>query len=458
MHIPGLTQGLPFRIAIARTSAPNNTEEEGAPTLWTLDIEVRDVEVLIPGVHAAHTAGGTSVTPLTLEPVSGSEEARRVYLSARGFVRVTGGPSGTQVFVVDAPDPLDPTAPTGAIIRLTAKPPHFLFGESHYGMTLDTLVFDLSQTFTPADIEARGHDEAWEGLAFKETTFYFPPDTPLVHSLSVSARDVIIGSHGGLQGELRIEFGEDFNDVYNTRISIKQQSGASEVEVPETTPSPRETALQYAISGTRLQCIRAVFQIGDNELIPGHTDLAARGVWWRLPDGTEGNNASTPWFEVPTTGLLRYRLRLGPPSVAFTQPSQASAVPEGQTELVEVTVSFPPQAGGPTGQAPLVDATVGPDAFRNVLHLRGPRERLAGIGLSVRGGGIASWRLGVGSAPATRPSSASFTLPRLPGGTASADLLVTTNDGTRRIRIEVVPQGPLAVGHQQSDTNNSAGV
>lgn len=460
LRIPGLTHGLPFRLAIQRPAAPPAGQQEGAPTLWTIDIQVWDVEVLIPGVQAARQVGGSGVTPLTLEPTGIDDATRRVYLVARGVVRISGGgTAGTQVQVVDSPDPLDPTAPTGAVIRLTARPPSFLFGDSQFGMTLDRFVIDLSRTYTPAEIEARGHGEAWQGLAFRETTFHFPPDTPLVHSLSVSARDVIVGDPGGLQGEIRIEFGQDFNDVFKTRLKIKQQQeDGSEVEVAATTPPDAQaTELQYAIAvgpGGASQRLRAVFEVGAGELIPGHTDLAVVGVYWKLPDGAEGNTPTTPWFEAPTTGQLQYRLRVGDPSTASHTATPPSAVPSEQRELVEVHVSFPRQAGGPTGIGPLIDATIGAETLRNVLHLRGPRDLLATVTLQTRSG-VANWRFLGGGAPPSRSGVSSFTLPLLAAGTTSVDLVASTNDGSRRVRIDVVPSGPLAVGHQSTTTNTS---
>ena len=78
------------------------------------------------------------------------------------------------VQLVDTPDPFDPTTPTGAVARLTVRPPHFFFRRSEYGMTLDRFTLDLSKAFTPADVVTRGHDETWQGVAFKEATFYTP--------------------------------------------------------------------------------------------------------------------------------------------------------------------------------------------------------------------------------------------------------------------------------------------
>ncbi|HEX3133249.1 MAG TPA: hypothetical protein VHX44_06650, partial [Planctomycetota bacterium] len=464
LRIPGLTHGLPFRLAVARTAATTTTTEEAAPGLWTLDIEIWDAELLLPGLRAAKKTGGTEVTPLTLQPTGTTDAQRAVHLVAQGVVRITGGPGATptQVQIVDAPDPLDPLAPTGAVVRLTAKPASFLFGSSQYGMTLDSVVLDLSKTFTPADIEARGHDEVWEGVSYKEATFYFPPDTPLVHSLSISTRDVIIGNPGGLQGEVALEFGQDFNDVFNTRLTIKQHQGSgADTDVPETTPAPRGTALQYAITtgpGNAPQQIRAVFAVGDDQLVPGHTDLAVRGVWWKLPDGTEGNSTSTPWFDAPTTGLLRYRLRVGDPATATTQPAQPSTIPTSERELMEVSVAFPRQSGSPSGTGPIIDATINAVVFNNVLHLRGPRERLQGLVLTKRGGGAIAWRLGAGSTPTDVPSSATFTIPPIARGVTSMDLLAWDTNGRRRIRIEVTAQGPLSVGHQLSATPTSHAI
>src|SRR5262249_29438268 len=159
--------------AVQRTVTPAG-QQEPAPQLWMLDIDVRDIEILVPLVRAARPVGGTGVTPLTLQPTGTTDATRRVYLVGGVVVRVTGGgPGGTQVQIVDAPDPLNPAAPTGAVIRMSVRPPSFLFGQSRYGMTLDQFVVDQSRTFTPSEIAARGHDESWEGLAFREATFYF---------------------------------------------------------------------------------------------------------------------------------------------------------------------------------------------------------------------------------------------------------------------------------------------
>src|SRR5215469_8752257 len=81
VKIPGLTQGLPFRLAVQRATTPAS-QEEPAPQLWTIDIEIWDVEILIPGVRAATPVGGVGVTALTLQPVTSSNS--QVYMVGRG--------------------------------------------------------------------------------------------------------------------------------------------------------------------------------------------------------------------------------------------------------------------------------------------------------------------------------------------------------------------------------------
>src|SRR5207247_1408697 len=148
----------------------------------------------------------------------------------------------------------------------------------------------------------------------------------------------------------------------------------------------------------------------------------------------------------------------GNPSTATNTAIPPSTVPTDQTELSEVTVTFPRDAGGPSGIAPRIDTTIDTTLYRNVLHLRGPRTRLQGIVLSVRGGGNASWQLGAGSAPQTAHDTPTFTLPLFPDGTTVTELTAKDANGTRRVRIEVTRQGPLALSHQASDANSSPGV
>jgi hypothetical protein len=449
IKIPGLTQGLPFRLAVRR-GGPAAGGQEGQPDEWTLDVSVSNVEVLMPGLKGARQAGGVGVTPLHLEKL---DPEKKVFLVASGVLRLKGAPgvaSTTQL--VDSPDPFDPTAPTGAVVRLTVRPPHFLFFSSQYGMTLDRFTLDLSKAITPADVVARGHDETWEGVSFKEATFYTPPDGPILPSLSISARDVIVGDPGGRQGELRVEWGADFADQFNTHIKVfRRPASGDDVEVAQTAPPAGSPFLEYGIdesaAGLTNQ-VRCTFGVGD--AVPGHTDFGVVGVWWQLPDGQEGNTPTTPYFTAPTDKVLKYKLRLGDPGATFEQKTPASTIPEGQTELIEATVRFP-RIGAPKPGAPLVDAVIGGATFSNVVHIRGPRERLEGVVLQARRGTAAveaNWLLGVGSAPASANKKTTFSLPKLAEGAGIVDLLASADSGPRRVRIEVVRTGHLVIGHQ----------
>ena len=368
LKIPGLTHGLPFRLALKRGTPRANAQEE-PPSAWTLDVSVSNVELLLSGLQAARQVGGAGLEVLHLERLA--PEKLKVFLVASGVLRFQGAPGrAATVQLIDTPDPFDPTTPTGAVVRLTARPPHFYFGGSQYGMTLDRFAIDLSEEFTPADVVARGHNEAWRGVAFKEATFYTPPDTPLVPNLSISTRDVIVGDPGGLQGELRTEWGADFADQFNTHITILRKSvQGDDVEVAQTVPATPSTSLEYgideSIAGVTNQA-RARFGVGDS--IPGHTDLGIVGVWWKLPGGDRGQLDDHALFH----GSERWRAplqaahrRSGRRLPAATPPT---ALPEGQTELMEVSVRFP-RIGAPKPQAPLVDALT-PDGstFRNVVH------------------------------------------------------------------------------------------
>jgi hypothetical protein len=130
LKIPGITQGLPFRLAVRR-AGPTNAGQEGQPTNWTLDILVSNVELLMPGLKSARQAGGAGVTPLHLEKL---KPQQKVFLVASGVLRFEGSPGvASTAQLVDSPDPFDPTAPTGAVVRLTVRPPHFFFFGSQYG-------------------------------------------------------------------------------------------------------------------------------------------------------------------------------------------------------------------------------------------------------------------------------------------------------------------------------------
>ena len=122
VKIPGLTQGLPFRLALRR-GALRADGQEGPPTTWTLDVSVSNVEVLLPGLQAARQAGGSGLEVLHLERLKPDPEnpnKTKVFLIASGVLRFEGAAGlAATVQLIDSPDPFDPTTPTGAVVRLT---------------------------------------------------------------------------------------------------------------------------------------------------------------------------------------------------------------------------------------------------------------------------------------------------------------------------------------------------
>lgn len=481
ISVPGVSSGLPFRLAITRAPAPGTPVagapfiQEAAPGQWAIDIDVNPVTVVLPMLNAATIDSSDPLKTPSLTPVGGNAAARRVTLNASCVLRVSGGgPAGTQVQLVDAPDPLDPNAPSGATVRVNMQPNTAVIGNSQFGFKLDTLVADLSTSFTPADIEARGKDEGFVGISLKELSLFLPINTPAVDNLTVSGRDLLIGVPFGMQGEIAADFSKDYPDSLKGYVTVFQLDDDGDIStVAGSDAGATPPMLQYPIATTAatagLRQVRAVFDI-DNASIDGVADVKVVGVWWQIPGGAEGNSAATPWFMAPTDALLQYRLRIADATLV-EQPAEQlappSSIPSGQTELQQVAIRFPRLAGSPDGAPPVIDAVAGAGPVRhNVLHLRGTAPLLRTVRLSTRNQAIkVRWSLGGGSAPVMLPSSTSFDLAVLPNGRGPFDLLVTDNDGepgdtkgVRRIRIDVVAAGLLAIGHQLDGNPASPGV
>ncbi len=479
LSVPGVATGLPFRLSVARppafpatsggVPAPGDFVQEDIPVQWALDIKVNPVSVVLPGLNAATINSSDPMKTPSLQAAGGPPAARRVTLQASCVLRISGGNGGTLVQLMDAPDPLDPNAPSGGVVRANMQPNTAVIGNSQFGFKLDTLVADVSPTFTPAEIEARGKDESFMGISLKELTFFLPLNTPLVDNMTVGGRDLLVGVPFGMQGEIAADFSKDFPQHLNTYLTIEQFDAGTLSGVPVQTNPPLYAYAVPTGPQAQLQRVRAKFNL--NATIGGGVaDMKVIGVWWEIPGGIEGNSDTTPWFDAPTDAVLRYRLRVvdatlvGQPAA---QPSLPSAIPSGQTELQQITVTFPRQSGSPSGDPPIVDASANGGPLRhNVLHLRGPAHLLRQVALQTRNQAIAvRWTLGGGSVPVVARSSSTFTLAGLPNGAGPFELLVTDDNGepgdtqgVRRIRIDVTPAGPLAIGHQETDAAASPGL
>jgi hypothetical protein len=473
LSVPGVSTGLPFRLAITRqapTQVLNAFNQEDAPAAWTLDIDVNPVKLLLPFLHAATTSEPNAMATPTLTAVQGTDADRRVVLQASCVLRISGGGGNpARVQLVDAPDPLDPAAPSGATVRASMVPNTAVVGQSQYGVKAEALVVDLSRQFTPAEIMDRGHDEAWTGFSLKEMTFFLPIHTPLVDNMTLGVRDLIVGKPFGMQGEVAADLSKAYPVAMNGFVVLQQGDGKGGVETlavqqPDTSVPEFVCPVQPNDQGGTRR-VRAVFNL--SAALPGVADTKVVGVWWEVPGGTEGNSETTTWFDAPTDAMLRYRLRIADATLAgqpAVQHSLPSSVPDKQTELQQITVRFPRDAGAPSGAMPIVDAACGGASYPNTIHVRGPRALVDGVVLNTRGGTVVRWQAGAGSAPAAL-TGVSFALALLPPGKGPFDVMVTDDDGdkddtkgVRRIRVDLVASGPLVIGHQDAQAPDTGRV
>ncbi|MCY1013791.1 hypothetical protein OV079_51360 [Nannocystis pusilla] len=198
--------------------------------------------------------------------------------------------------------------------------------------------------------------------------------------------------------------------------------------------------------------VRAVFDVGAGELILGHTDLRWSACV-EAPERRRGQRADHAVVRCADQRAIAI-----PPAGRRSQhrgqhrdPAEHRA---GRPDRARRRLCDLPAAGGrPDRHRPGDRRDDRRRHLRNVLHLRGPRALLATVTLQLRSG-TADWRLGTGGADDPQRVS-SFALPLLAEGRPTTDLVATNDDGTRRVRIDVVPTGPLAVGHQSTTDNNS---
>ncbi|WP_156924344.1 hypothetical protein [Derxia gummosa] len=451
IDIPGITRGLPFRLALARQpvpapSAPASIAVEPALSAWTLDLVADRLAVDVPGLVAATRLGGSGPEPLHLSPARGQAAVRAI---ASGVLRLWfDGVNTVGLQLADVPDPFNPGAPTGAVLRLDMRPPTFCFGQTAFGMTLDNFTLDLSPDYTPPELAAAGKPASWTGAALDEARLYFPPGTPLLPNLSVGVRDLVVGQPGGLQGEASLEFGEIDRQTHDGLVALQTRDLAgvdTDISPAQLGDDAPDRYLPLGSADSRL-LVRATFPFDPAATIAGYDDppLAVREVRWSLPDGSSGSGKESPWFELPSGQPLRYRLGIGRAGVA--DPGPLSWVAERRIWFV----AKPGDASALAGRIDLVLANGG--VLPDVLHVRGPREALAGLVFkhvtAVPNDEAPDWQLGGGTGAVVSRSAMSFTLPMLDDDGDTQDLVLTDAHGLmRRVRIETSADSRLVIGH-----------
>jgi hypothetical protein len=326
------------------------------------------------------------------------------------------------------------------VIETGFSPPHLLLHDSGMGLTVDRVVLDLTDAFTPEDIVARGHGADFEGMTIREATVYLPRNIPFVGDVNFGVRDVLVGWAPtlALQGEGRLELGVPLESAAGLVFfqEIGQEIGGSVVPLGGPTGGGLElTVTVHADTGPTARI---------------YAEFATPGVVgdWRLPDGSSRTGGDSGWFEVAMSP--------GAPSLRVVEQRTATggAVSDGQQR----TFAFV-RAAAPTEpeHAPPIRVLYGNTGFshewNNVVFLRDGggaidfvQFRADDTGLSDEDRAGLRWQWE--SDGSTRAGSG--VIFDLDTGWATGTHTVTLTDRhrhVRRVRIEMVPGGDLFVGH-----------
>ena len=426
----GFDRGVRFQLATTRAPTLNNIEPQ--PSNLQLDLFLEQVSIVVPALKAALLMPGGGTTPAHLLPDPASSEVRLV---GNAILRIINGPPGwAGPFLVDMPDPLVPGTPTGAVASMQFVPPHFFIANSAIGLTVRKLTFDASGIYTPADIMARNHGPDWTGIAINEALLYLPRETPLVGSLVLGVRDVLLGDPFGMQGEVRVEWGADA--VTATDVEISQALGDADDRFESITQEWPDGEQDRTVTIQPERPLRFFAQV---------TAGSGSTVRWILPDGSTATGLVTPEF----------RARAGDTLVCVR-----SEVPEGSTTPVEgpeIRHHFRAAAATTANKITVSHAA---QTHVNAVHVSGSRETIVAAGLvfSVEppptdpaDSGALVWQLGDGPT-AQLASGASFTLNSPAGLPAAgrADLVLSDGSGgERRVRIQCLDGASLLIGAGQ---------
>ncbi|HEY7376037.1 MAG TPA: hypothetical protein VIF57_28005 [Polyangia bacterium] len=438
LRIPGLTTGLPFRLVVQRGQAGSGTSQEGSYVGWVLDILVEDAEVDIPGLRQAELAGGQGTNALHLERTPSDSP---VTFAFSGVVRIRGGgPNGTEVEVIDHPDPFDPGAPAGAVVRLNVRPPYFLLGELGFG--IEDVLVDLSKTFTPGPVIARGHGEDWQGVSFKRFGLYLPKSMPIFNSLSLTTKDVIVGLPFGVQGELAVEWGKQFQGMVLGGVDFFQAGSPTALDKLTKSPTELEVTLPAPASDVLEASIDVKFTKPDNPAV----DQEPVAVDWNASEGDQGGTE-----DIPTT-ISGVRVKVGD-VFTFTIKIRPRNQPDADTStLSRVTVTFVAAATAPGEPAAKIDVVLGNQTFRDVAEVRGTPANLDGIKFQTADT-AGKWSLVAGGVERTGEGQTfqPDPLPIMGASPQTSTLTLDSHGHKRRLLLTLAPDAAVLIGHRVED-------
>lgn len=358
LELPGLNAGVPFQLSWPRMEAAGTGpgDMEAAPDRWILDVYVGRVAVPVPGPKPATRVPSGPAQPQHLVPDPSRDW---VQITGSGVLRITHDEDGTQLDLIAPADPLDPEGPIGAVIELGLNPPHMLFHESGFGMTIGRVVWDATGSYTPPEIEARGHDASWKGVSLAEGSLYLPQNLPLFGDVSFGVKDVLYGftDPGGVQFEAYLELGNPLSSGETIQFFQELEDGT--IHHPSDPGAGLTRTVVLHPSTGRQARVRAVL------------DTGADGVW-SYPGARSRTSQGTDWFTVtPGNGrsTLTFR-RVG--------TNEAGNTVQGP----EITFVFRKEVPEPE-HAPRIEVTQNGHSWTNVVHLSGSTEALAGLAFTV---------------------------------------------------------------------------
>jgi hypothetical protein len=425
VRAPGLTTGIPFQATIKRTQPSAIENIEPAPSLYLIDLFIDRVEIELPFLRPAKLVERSGVR---IGRLIESTRMTPVKLVGSGTLRIRIDGTGARVRFIDWPDPFDPDAPTGPVFRLSFDPPHFFFGKrSQLGMTVQDVVIDHSEQFTPAEIIARGHDDPWTGISIRQATMYFPRETPLLGDFTVGVRDVLLGSPLGIQGELEVEWGED------------PLLDATLVEFFEVIIGPDGQARDFAMpidSGVRVR------EVNFSEFSGGQARVRCRVPTlppdrlceWYIPGVVEPiTTAGTPYFTVREEDVV---------ALHFT------ILRDGRKVKGPMITFIMREATNDHQRAPKIRLEKGTEGWDGVLYVGGSEQALQGFVVKATPPAPdvkLTWT--VEGEPAGKPGN-EFAVPVMPE-IGVYDIVLTDNKKhQRRIRIDIIPDAELLIGYE----------
>jgi hypothetical protein len=422
VEVPGLNAGLPFRLVRIRAVPEAGQTLEPAGSSAFLDLVVDRIAITVPGLRPATLVPSAPASVGHLLP---DTSRSKVKIVGAGVVRLDLSGNGDLVRFVDWPDPFDPAAPSGAVVRLTFDPVSFFIGGSEVGMTVDRLVFDASAQVTPPEIIARGQTPGWQGIAIAEATLYLPPNTPVVDKVKVAVRDVLLGSPAGLQGEIQVELGR--TPVNAAAVQFLQDFADAEQPRP-TQGSGRELTVPFLTGTPSTARMRARF---DPAILSTSTQPRMQ---WRLPEGTVIDGNDTGWFGTAVGEVMsgRFSEQVGGTEVFDTPTTYAFVQSESEVQhAAKVNVHV-----GSVDIANVVSVS-GSGAALNLLEFESALNPADAAGLK--------WKHGEGGDAHTRTGPDFVLMPASEPGT-SYIVVTDANNRTRRIRVDVLAEGSLLVG------------